>query len=118
MPRTCPVPARAPRPRAAPNAIRSSSEYNGSSTRSCATIAIRNHARIFTTVGPGKLANHPAIAAPAISRLAASAVRCSGLAPYSRRNRAVIDYTRSNVIVPAHLVQWTPGMPGPITRAG
>ena len=27
-------------------------------------------------------------------------------------------YARSNVIVPAHLVQWTPGIAGPITRAG
>lgn len=64
------------------------------------------------------LSNQPATAAPATSAVAASASRCSGLAPYSRRKRAIIAYARTNVISPTHFVQWTPGMPGPITRAG
>jgi len=37
--------------------------------------AAANHSRIFTAVGPGKLANHPATAAAAIAMLAASASR-------------------------------------------
>jgi hypothetical protein len=49
-----------------------------------------NHATILTATAPGKLWNQPAIAAPAISRLATRASRCSGSAPYSERKRARI----------------------------
>jgi hypothetical protein len=73
----------------APNAILSSAEYSGSRIRSWPTIAPRNQIRIRSVIG-AVLSNQPAAAAPAIIRLASSASRCSGLAPYSRRKRALI----------------------------
>lgn len=51
------------------------------------------------------LSNQPARAAPATRAVAANASRCSGLAPYSRRKRAIIGYTRTKVSSPTHFVQ-------------
>ena len=70
------------------------------------------------TVGPGKLSNQPATAAPAISRLAVSAQQVQRAGTVHAAKPGEHGYARSNVIVPAHLVQWTPGIAGPITRAG